>query len=138
MAEMATAFGAEHLGADHAVADVPLLVDMALDRRLGEARPAAAGIELGVGLEQHVAATGAGVGAGAIVVLIFAGEGTLGRLFPQHGVLHRRQFLPPLLFALDDLVVCGFGLGVGHGSPVCWPCDQLVALLALTSVGFSM
>src|SRR6185312_7235116 len=59
MAEMAAAFGAEHRGADHAVADVALLVDMALDRGLGEARPAAAGIELGVGFEQHIAAAGA-------------------------------------------------------------------------------
>src|SRR6476661_3545562 len=47
MAEMAGAFRAQHLGADHAVGGVPLLVDMTIDRRLGEARPAAAGIELG-------------------------------------------------------------------------------------------
>ena len=125
MAEMATAFGAEHLGANHAVARIVLLVDMALDGRLGEARPAAAGIEFGIGLEQHIAAAGADISAGAVVVLIFAGEGTFGRLLAQHGVLHRRQFLPPLLFALDDLVVrgfrlCGFRLGVGHGSPVFW------------------
>src|SRR6187402_602021 len=31
MAEMAAAFGAKHLGADHAVAGIVLLVDMALD-----------------------------------------------------------------------------------------------------------
>src|SRR5947209_5020694 len=80
VAQMAAAFGAEHLGADHAVADVPLFVDMAVDGGLGEARPAAAGIELGIGLEQHVAAAGAHISAGAVVVLIFAGEGTLGRL----------------------------------------------------------
>src|SRR3954467_9536330 len=118
MAEMAAALGAQHLGTDHAVADVPLLVDMALDGGLGEAGPAAAGIELRVGLEQHIAAAGAGIGAGAVVLLIFAGEGTLGRLLAQHCVLHRRQLAAPLLFALDDLVVRGFRLGVGHGSPV--------------------
>src|SRR3954469_8603068 len=118
MTEMAAALGAQHLGADHAVTDVPLLIDMALGGGLGEARPAAAGIELRVGLEQHIAAAGAGIGTGAVVVLIFAGEGTLGRLLAQHRVLHRRQLVAPLLFALDDLVVRGFRLGVGHGSPV--------------------
>src|SRR4051794_77721 len=41
MAEMAAAFGAEHLGADHAVGRIVLLVDMALDGGLREARPAA-------------------------------------------------------------------------------------------------
>src|SRR5882762_1339464 len=72
MAEMAAAFGAEHLGADHAVAQIVLFVDMALGGRLGKARPAAAGIEFGIGLEQHIAAAGADVSAGAVVVLIFA------------------------------------------------------------------
>src|SRR5689334_13084972 len=103
---------------------------MALDCRRGEAWPSAAGVELGVGFEQHVAAAGADIGAGTVVVLIFAGEGTLGRLLAQHRVLHRRQFAPPLLFALDDLVVGDFRSGIGHGSPVFlmisriswWPC----------------
>src|ERR1700760_3947740 len=46
MAEMAGAFRAQHLGADHAVGGVVLLVDMTIDSRCREARPAAAGIEL--------------------------------------------------------------------------------------------
>src|SRR6516164_4800339 len=100
MAEMAAAFGAQHLGADHAVARIRLLVDMALERRLGEARPAAAGIELGIGLEQHVAAAGANIGAGAALMLILAREGTFGRLLAQHRVLHWRKLAPPLLLAL--------------------------------------
>ena len=58
-----------------------------------------------------------------MVVLIFAREGTLGRLLAQHRVLHRRQFAPPLLFALDDLVVGGLRLGVGHGV-VCRRCVE--------------
>src|SRR5689334_3471169 len=37
VAEMACAFRAQHLGADHAVAHIRLLVDMALDGRLGKA-----------------------------------------------------------------------------------------------------
>ena len=101
MAKMTAAFGAEHLGADHAVRRIPLLVDMALDGRRGEAWPAAAGIELRVGFEQHIAAAGADIGAGTVVVLILAGEGAFGRLLAQHRVLHRRQFAPPLLFALE-------------------------------------
>src|SRR5216684_7804616 len=42
VAEMAIALRAQHFGADHAVADVALLVDLALGGRLGKAWPAAA------------------------------------------------------------------------------------------------
>src|ERR1700727_909495 len=59
MAEMAVALRAQYLGADHAVADVAFLVDMAFRRRGGEAWPAATGVEFGVGLEQGLAAAGA-------------------------------------------------------------------------------
>src|SRR5689334_17875966 len=78
MAEMAGAFRAQHLGADHAVGMVLLLVDMAIDGGRSEARPAATGIELGVGLEQCLAAAGADIGAGPSLVLVFAGERPLG------------------------------------------------------------
>src|SRR5437588_12830492 len=108
---MAVALRAQHLGTDHAVGDVALLVDMAVHGGRGETWPAAAGIELGVGLEQRLAAAGAGIGALAVLVLIFAGEWPLGRLLAQHRILHRRQFLAPLGFGFLDLG----GLGVGHG-----------------------
>src|SRR6185437_16177835 len=98
---------------DHAVADIALLVDMAVYGGRGEARPAAAGVELGIRLEQRLAAAGAGIGAFAVLVLIFAGEGPLGRLLAQHGVLHRAQLLAPLGFALDDLGGC---FGIGHSA----------------------
>src|SRR5271166_5593031 len=81
VAEMASAFRAQHLGADHAVAGIALLIDMAFGRRRGEARPAAAGIEFGIGFEQRLSAAGADIGARAVLVLIFAGERPLGRLF---------------------------------------------------------
>src|SRR5204863_8983236 len=55
VAEMARAVGTQHLGADHAVAAIRLLVDMALRRRLRKTRPAAAGIEFCVGFEQRLA-----------------------------------------------------------------------------------
>src|SRR6266478_1948069 len=112
VAEMAVALRAQHLGPEHAVADVALLVDMALDRGCGKARPAAAGIEFGVGFEQGLAAAGTGVGARRLLVLVFAGERPLGRLLAQHRVLHRRQFLAPLGLALLDLA--SHRLGVGH------------------------
>src|SRR6201996_7739355 len=103
MAEMTIAARAQHFGADHAVAHVAFLVDTAFGCRLGEARPAAAGIELGIGLEQRLSAAGADIGARAMLMLVFAGEGPFGRLLAQHRVLHRRQFLAPLGFALFDL-----------------------------------
>src|ERR1700731_89228 len=111
MAEMAVALRTKHLGADHAVADVALLVDMALRCGLRKTRPAAAGIELGVGFEQRLPAAGAGIGARPVLMFVFAGERPFGRLLAQHRVLHRRQFLAPLGFALCDLWRC---LGVRH------------------------
>src|ERR1043166_9042200 len=100
---MAVAFRAQDLGADHAVADVALLVDMAVHGGRGKARPAAAGIETGVGLEQGLAAAGAGVSTLALLMLIFAGKRPLGRLLAQHRILHRRQLAAPLGLALLDL-----------------------------------
>src|SRR5579864_8287163 len=82
MAEVAGAVRAKHFGADHAVARVRLLVDMVFVGRLGEARPAAAGVELGVGFEQGLAAAGADIAARTMLMLILAGEGALGRLLP--------------------------------------------------------
>src|SRR5580693_4432572 len=109
MAEMAGAFRAQDLGAHHAVAMIVLLVDMAFGGRLGEAWPAAAGVELGIGLEQGLPATGTDIGAGLGLILVLARERPLGRLLAQDRVLHRRQFLAPLGLALDDLVGC-FGV----------------------------
>src|SRR5229473_7628841 len=155
--EMAVALRAQHFGPDHAVADVTLLVDMALHRGLRKARPAAAGIELGVGFEQRLPAAGAGIGAGPLLVLVLAGERPLGRLLAQNRILHRRQFLAPLGFALLDLA--GHRLGVGHDvslieisafsrEPIAGSREenttnplksrQLVTFALLTSVGFSM
>ena len=144
VAEMAVAFRAQHLGADHAVADVALLVDMAVHRGRGKARPAAAGIELGVGFEQRLAAAGADIGALALLMLVFAGERPLGRLLAQHRILHRRQFAAPFGLALLDLA----GRRLGRRTWISFTvmdrfaprmtADQLVTLALLTSVGFSM
>src|ERR1700733_3161980 len=114
MPEVTIAARAQHFGSDHAVADVALLVDMALRRGRGKARPAAAGIEFGIGFKQRLSAAGAGVNAGPVLVLVFAGARPFGRFLAQHRILHRRQFLPPLGFALLDFA--GHRFGIGHGA----------------------
>src|ERR1700733_13010636 len=85
--EMAAALRAQPLGPDHAVADVALLVDMARRRGRGKTRPAAAGIEFGVGFEQRLAAASAGVGARRLLMLVRAGERPFGGLLAQYRVL---------------------------------------------------
>ena len=106
VAEMAIAFRAQYFGADHAVREVALLVDVAVDRWGGETRPAAAGVEFRVGFEQRLAAAGANIGAPGFGVLVLARERPLGRLLAQHRILHRRQLLAPFGFALLNLGLC--------------------------------
>ena len=77
MAEMAAAIGAMDLDAVHAVAAILRGADSAL-KRLVEARPAGAALEFLAGLEQLLVATGAGEGAGALLVVERAGAGALG------------------------------------------------------------
>ena len=103
MAEMAAATRTEDFGTDHAVAEITLLIDMALDGRTGETRPAAAGVELGIGLKQRLPATGADIGARPMLMLVFARERPFGRLLAQYGILHGCQFFAPLCLALDEL-----------------------------------
>src|SRR5436190_14296954 len=61
--EVATAARAHDLGADHAEADVALLVDRLLRGRRGERGPAATGVVLRVGDEQFRSTACAVVGA---------------------------------------------------------------------------
>src|SRR6516165_2330425 len=103
MAEMAAAARTEDLGADHAVAEITLLMDMVLDGRTAEARPAASGVELGIGFKQRLPATGTDISARPVLMLALAGKRPLGRLLAQHRVLHGCQFFAPLGFALDEL-----------------------------------
>ena len=78
VAQVGAALGADGLGAHHAVAGVGDFLDGA-GHRLREARPAAAGVELGGGIEQLGAAADAVVAAVVPHRLVFAGEGPLGR-----------------------------------------------------------
>src|SRR6266702_4298632 len=100
---------------DRAEAVIRLLNSLC-DGRLGEARPARAGFELGVRAEQLIPAAGAAVGAIRPGVDVFAGEGGLGAAAAQHVVLLASQFMPPLLVRLLDLGRRGgrSGLGAAH------------------------
>ena len=67
------------------------------DRRLGEARPAGAGVELRVRAEQLVAAGAAAVDAVGLRVRVRAGERRLGALLAQDVEAVGRELLAPLL-----------------------------------------
>ena len=91
MAEMAVAVRRAHLGADHAVGGVAQLVDVGGLDRLGEARPAAAGIVLVGGGEQRLARDDVDVDAGLLVVEVLAGAGPLGAALLRDPILLRRE-----------------------------------------------
>src|SRR4051812_36826304 len=103
MAQVRTAVGAADLDPLHAESAVLDVLDGVGDR-LVERRPAAAGVELGVRLEELGAAGLAGVDALGLGVGVLAGERSLGAGLAQYGVLLRREFLTPLLLALVHLV----------------------------------
>src|SRR4051812_12944816 len=105
---MATAVRARHLGADHPVARVRLLVDRIVARRGVERGPAAAGVVLRLGGEQLRAAAGAAVRAVLEDGVVLAAERPFGALLAQDAVLLGAQLGPPLGFGLLDL---------GHASP---------------------
>ena len=87
---------------------------LSLSSRLEEARPAAVGVELGLGVEQLGAAHDAVVGAGLVGVPVLAGERPLGAGLLRDVELHRSQLELELLGARDraravalaGLVVC--------------------------------
>src|SRR5580692_5214686 len=105
MAEVPAATSAHHLRALHEQAVVRPQLDRLGDSRLGEAGPARARLELGVGAEQVRATAGAAVHAGVLVVDILAREGRLCARTAQHLVLLGRQLLTPLLLALGHSLI---------------------------------
>src|SRR5262249_48701550 len=74
------------------------------------ARPARSRVELGLGGKQRQIAARASEGAFAVLVVERAGEGTLCVLLTQHGVLLRREQLPPFLRSMGDLERLGGGV----------------------------
>src|SRR5690242_4543582 len=78
VAEVGVAVLADDLGAPHEEAVVGPQLDVLEVRRLGEAGPPGAGVELRIGGEELGSATDAAVHALGLLVHVGAGEGTLG------------------------------------------------------------
>src|SRR5262245_55316833 len=114
MAEMAAAGGAVDLRAGHEERAIRLRGDGRGIRRVGEARPAGARVELGARIEELRAAPGTAVHAFAVLVPILAGEGSLGALLAEDVVLLGGQSLSPSLIARGD----GRRRGVCHARSV--------------------
>ena len=91
---------AVHLAADHAVARVGLASHVFFPRRLPEARPAAAGLELVLRAEQLGPAAYAAVLALVVVVPVLAGERALGAVLARHLELLRRELAFPFCIRL--------------------------------------
>src|SRR5215470_4254836 len=77
MAEMPSAFGAEGFRSPHEEAPVLFGRDALIRKRLPEARPAGARLELRVGREERIPAAGADERPRIVVVPVLAGEGAL-------------------------------------------------------------
>src|SRR6185503_14261852 len=101
--EVRVATRAQHLGALREPAVVLLLRDVLLRHRLEEARPAGAGVELGLGAEERQAAAGALVHARVLGGVVLAGEGALGAVLAHDLVLLLGELGLPLGVGLDDL-----------------------------------
>src|SRR6185312_3890792 len=95
VSEVGAAGGAGGFDAPHAESPVFMLFDGVRGDGVVEAGPAAAGVELGLRLEQRSIAGGAVVQAIGVVVGQGAGEGTLRALFAHHVVLLRRELGAP-------------------------------------------
>src|SRR5271168_1909349 len=99
---MATAPGAEDLGACHAEAAVSVLEDSAVGPGPVEAGPARPGLELGLGVEELGAAPGAAEHALAVDVEQVAGPGGLGAGAAQDDVALPGKLGPPLFVGPGD------------------------------------
>ena len=102
VAKMPSAGGTVHLDAVHAVAEIVKQLDVGAIRRLGEAGPASARLELRLRGEKLCAAPGATVRPVTLLVDVLAGECPLGSLLPEHLVLSRGQLPAPFVIALLD------------------------------------
>jgi hypothetical protein len=102
--EMCVALRARYFDAAHAVAPVLMLLDIPAGRRLVEARPASARVELRARLEEPRIAADAPISALAVLVPVGAREGALGSLLSRHTELLRRELTGPLLIGLFEFV----------------------------------
>src|SRR5205807_4936607 len=98
VAEMAAAAAAVNFGPGHEETAVGVGFDRLAERR-PKARPAGAAVEFGVRRKERLSAPGAVIDSGAVLLIEGARSGAFGAVLPQHPVLRRRQFTPPLLLA---------------------------------------
>ncbi len=95
MAEMATAASAVHFGSWHEQFAIDSCADVVRGNGFKKGRPAGAAVELRLGDEEDVVATGADVGAGLGDCEASALEGGLGSLLAQDVVLGGSQAFCP-------------------------------------------
>src|ERR1700704_4753276 len=98
MPEMPAAASAMHLGAAHEKAAVGLGLNPVFEGR-PEARPSRAAVEFGSGVEQRLAAGGAVIDPGAVLLVERARPGALGAVLAQDPVLLGVQRATPFLVA---------------------------------------
>src|SRR5204862_2275818 len=94
--EVAATASTHHLGAPHEQAVVGADLHLVVRHGVPEARPSSAGVELGVGAEQLLAASSAAIGPARLLIPVGAGECTLRALVAKDVVLLRRQLRSPL------------------------------------------
>ena len=80
MTQVGIAIGAHDLDPCHAVTGIGFSIDVSSDPRSCEAGPTAPGVEFVVRVKQRRAATDAGVNAGILAIVVFAGEGSFRTL----------------------------------------------------------
>src|SRR5262245_52598396 len=111
MAEMPAAAAAADFGAVHHQRLVVERFDGRVIDWLVNARQASAAFELGLGVEQLLAASGADVDAVFVVVPVLSGERTLGAGFAEDVVrLGVELFLPLGVGLLERVLACRGGL----------------------------
>src|ERR1700758_556477 len=100
--------GAGHLHPFHAMTAIGVRFDRGRIHRDKEARPAAAGFELRIALEQLSVACNTAIDAVRVVAIERSGEGGLCPFLPRDVVLLGRQLRAPLCICL--LYLCCFCL----------------------------
>lgn len=110
MSQVRIATGAKNLSAHHQEAEIFFVGDRGLINRRPKARPASAGIKLGIRPEQRRITTDTPVEAGIFGIPIGARESSLSPVFPSDLKLLRGELGPPLFFAFPNFF--------GHGSDV--------------------
>src|SRR5690554_7117898 len=104
MPQVGIAAGAQHLDPVHAVAEVLGGGDRCFAHRRPVAGPTAAGVELGVGIEQGGIAADAVIDARSVLAVILAGKGPFGSLQSTDLKLGLGQLFSPGLLAFFQFV----------------------------------